>query len=49
MIILHLYDNLNGHRYRKFTYAYYVRNILAHASYVVESWIVPGTLIEEIV
>jgi hypothetical protein len=44
MVILYLYDALNGYRYRKLSYAYYERSIPFNASYVVAAWVVPGTV-----
>lgn len=41
MVILRLYDELNGYRYRKFTLSYYERN--ANSPLIVEAWIVPNT------
>jgi hypothetical protein len=44
VVIIHLYDKLNGHRYRKISYDYYCRLIPYNAEYLVEAWIVPETV-----
>lgn len=43
MVIVLLYDRLNGYRYRKLSYDYFSRYVPARADYVVSYWIVPNT------
>lgn len=44
MVIIHLYDYLNGYRYRKVSLAYYERN--KNRSQILAAWIVPSTDLE---
>ena len=39
MVILYLFDNINGYRYRKISLDYYYR--VSHSVSIVSAWIVP--------
>lgn len=38
MVILYLYDKINGYRYRKLSYAYYLCNL--DSKLIVSAWLV---------
>jgi hypothetical protein len=42
MVIICVYDKINGYRHRKISYDYYLR--VAHSSMIIEAWIIPGSM-----
>lgn len=42
MVIIHLYDLINGFRYRKIGYDNYLK--IADNKKIVGAWIIPGTI-----
>ena len=50
MVILYLYDPINGYRYRNIGYAYYcvlLSNWEAHCDFIVSAWILPDSVDSE--
>lgn len=38
MVILYLYDSVNGYRYRRLSLGYYERNM--HSNMIISAWII---------